>query len=90
MIRQTFTEQPHFIITKTSDCLDITSLEVIHPVIKVKLFCKRKVKVSGFAVMKVYTDDPEFENEIFVEGSLRYCNHIRYSVPSGLYFITNI
>ncbi|KAL0828840.1 hypothetical protein ABMA28_003751 [Loxostege sticticalis] len=88
MIGQTFTEQPHIVIRKTSDSLEISSLEIPENHInKIKLFCKSQVLVSGLTIIDVYTEDSNFEGELFIEGSLRRLKDIPFSISSGLFYI---
>lgn len=87
MIGQLFTEQSHIVIKKTSENLEISSLKLFDNLnYKIKLFCKSQVRVSG--LIDVYTDDCNFEGEIFFEGGLRFSGDTLYSVSSGLYHIT--
>lgn len=87
MIGQNFTEQTHIQFNKACDRLDISNIELVEKNIKIRLFCQSDVEISGLATVQVYTDVKSYEGEIFVDGSLRYKDLVRYSVLSGLYYV---
>lgn len=86
-IGQSFTEQPHVVIRKTSEYLEITQLTCqaeIHS--KVKVFTQNEVILSEFSVIDVFTE-PKIEGEIYIEGGIRYHNGSQYCVATGLFHI---
>lgn len=87
MIGQTFTEQPHVVVYKTSEKLQLLQVnDFIEPNFKIKLFCKDDVVLSGISVVEVRSD-PVMSGEVYVEGGLRLLSDIRFSIPSGLFSI---
>lgn len=89
MIGQSFTEQPHIIIHKTWEKLEM--LEHIGncddtKLTKVRLFCKTETVVSGLTVLEVCSD-PVYEGELYVEGGARLLSNVKFSVPSGLFYL---
>ncbi|XP_064292920.1 uncharacterized protein LOC135309976 [Plodia interpunctella] len=85
LIGQSFTEQPHILICKTSDNLEITQLpNVSYDTNKIKIFCKNDVQVSGLTAIEVYTGQ-YFCGDLFIEGDVRFKSAIKYSVLSGLF-----
>lgn len=86
-IGQSFTEQPHVVIRKTSEYLEITQLTCqaeIHS--KVKVFTQNEIILSEFSVIDVFTE-PKIEGEIYIEGGIRYHNGSQYCVATGLFHI---
>lgn len=90
LIGQTFTEQQHVVIQKTSNSLKISQLE--HSDVttnsKVNIFSSDSIEVVGITIIGVHTD-ASFEGEIYVEGGIRFFNGVRYNIPSGLFHIGN-
>ncbi|KAI8425605.1 hypothetical protein MSG28_011422 [Choristoneura fumiferana] len=87
MIGQSFTEQPHVVVYKTSEQLLMLEGVADDPDShKIKLFCKNDVSVTGTATVEVYADPP-FEGELYIEGGLRQITDVRFSVYSGLFSI---
>lgn len=87
MIGQTFTEQPHVVVYKTSDNLHmLNSVNDGVNMSVVKLFCKADTLVSGPTIVEVYPDSP-FEGELYVEGGLRLKSDLQFTVSSGLFSV---
>lgn len=85
MIGQTFTEQSHVVIHKTSDCLKISqTYDTVDPDMKVRIFCKDETSVSGLTIVDVYTK-PKFEGVLFVGGGLQNRPHCCLFILSGVY-----
>lgn len=89
LVGQSFTEQPHVIVYKTCDRLEmfqhIGNCEDID-VLKVKLFCKNEIAVSGLTIVEVYCE-PVYEGEVYVEGGSRLISDVGFSVATGLFSI---
>jgi hypothetical protein len=84
MIGQTFTEQPHVLIQKTSDCLDI--LQINSDIVynnKINLHCHKSI-VSGVDAVEVYTV-PNFIGTLYVESGLRRLKETYYYILPGIY-----
>lgn len=84
LVGQTFTEQSHVVIHKTSDALELSALQLqyIVPNSKINLFCIDSVEFLGLTAVDVYTDPPH-QGEIFVDGGIRFQKGVRYSVAFG-------
>lgn len=85
MMGQTFTEQPHILIHKTSDRFDIlqnfTDFETGN---KIDLHCLESTTISGLTMVKVYTK-PKFTGALFIEGGLRYKNKVYHYILNGIF-----
>lgn len=89
MIGQTFTEQPHVLIQKTCDSLEISQLSnQCSDQSKIKLIARDDISIEGMTVVNVLTE-PIFVGEFFVEGSFRLLHEVSYSVLTGLYKTRN-
>lgn len=86
MIGQTFTEQSHIVVHKTSDKLEMFQNVDIPINYKVKLFCNCDVTVTGTSILEVYAE-PLMTGELYVEGGIRFMSDIGFSVLPGLFSI---
>ncbi|KAG7310665.1 hypothetical protein JYU34_003468 [Plutella xylostella] len=86
LVGQTYTEQPHIVITKTSDYLEIAQpidLEASHS--KVHLFSKTDYVISGLTIIDVYAS-PSYTGDVYLdETGPRFKNGAQYTVLSGLF-----
>ncbi|CAH0731796.1 unnamed protein product, partial [Brenthis ino] len=89
MIGQTFTEQPHIVVHKTSDKLELLpAFNYSSKHYKIKLFCKCETLVSGTSVISVYTE-PLVTGDVYIEGGLRLIKDTVFSVLAGLFSIND-
>lgn len=87
MVGQTFTEQPHIIIRKTNNCLEISQLFTGDDTMSsrtIKIHCKEEVQVSGVTIIDVYTEST-FSGDVFIEGGLRNKPGSCHYILTGLY-----
>lgn len=89
MIGQTFTEQPHIVVHKTSDKLELLqAFNHFSKHCKVKLFCKCETLVSGTSVISIYTE-PLVTGDVYIEGGIRLIKDTVFSVLPGLFSIND-
>lgn len=87
IIGQTFTEQPHVVVTKTGDTLEISQLsQSITTSNKINLYCSESCQSVGISIIEVDTNSSH-RGQIFVEGGLRVYEGVSYYVLSGLFEI---
>lgn len=88
MIGQTFTEQAHIVVHKTSEKLQfLTAFDAVTYNSKVDLFCTNDITLAnGVSIVEVHTDS-SVQGEVYVEGGLRVIADVVFSVPSGLYSV---
>lgn len=87
MIGQTFTEQPHLVIYKTSEALHMLKASDDFTVnCKINLYLKEDITLCGMSSVEVFTN-PAIAGDVYIEGGLRLVSNVTFSVPSGLFHI---
>lgn len=80
LVGQTYTEQEHVIIHKTSKSLKIVSLDDNnYNKFSISLFVKNSVTVDNLSEIEVYSK-PEYDGDVFVEYSMRQKPNEEYEV----------
>lgn len=87
MIGQSFTEQPHILVHKTSESLEISQLSsVCSKPNKINLICQKNIQIDNVATVEVCTE-PRVSGDVFIEGSFRCPPGCSYMIQPGLYTV---
>ncbi|KAL0829563.1 hypothetical protein ABMA28_003074 [Loxostege sticticalis] len=88
MVGQTFTEQPHVVVYKNSEILQMLETSNDLPCYsKIKLICSCDVTLSGGVSIVEVNVDPTMTGEVYVEGGIRLISDVRFSVLPGLFSV---